>query len=474
MSFETLSSSVKQLIFTFLPNDCSNVAVVSKEWRQLFNTSRTSLDFSTVNRADKLALFQNLTRVQLARPQLAKLNLHSYLVSDQSFVESFSAPFEALTELQLFAGYHVSNESIQQLLCNTPNLSSLKISTLNFNDNMLKTVCSSLKKLKTLSLPDCSKITDVGTTYLSNSPNLAILETLEMKYSGLITPKGMRILGLSRYLRLSKLSLKCFDSVDSDGIQNLLCGLTLSNLSHLQISEFHEINDAALKYIAYSTKLKKLTHLDISNCPEISDEGIRQMCASRFINKQIKSLDLSGLPKLSDFGIGHICANLSNLENIDLEYCFSLTDESLHAIGKHLHKLHRLNLRGCELFTDDGIKAMVRGDLNNLQTLILGSHTKVTPASLLHIAESPNVKQLEHLALRFESNLLPETTSVLQHFTHDIVESNLPKLRFLEMYPIMDLNACVYGKIRRPCKTDCLVRLPEPLIHAMPYLSICS
>eukprot|EP01096_Ripella_sp_DP13-Kostka_P009880 TRINITY_DN380_c0_g1_i1.p1 TRINITY_DN380_c0_g1~~TRINITY_DN380_c0_g1_i1.p1 ORF type:complete len:560 (+),score=240.87 TRINITY_DN380_c0_g1_i1:504-2183(+) len=511
---------LKEKVMSYIPQSAfQEIVAVSKEWRNVFLGSRVALDFSKANRACRSQFELQRKAIRKSR-KLRSLKVRSYLLTDQAVSDMFRGftTSQSLTSLSLDSGLFFSSVGLADLLKTTPLLETLELACPKFDDACLQAISKHLPRLRELILKNCSAVTDVGMTYLANSPSLASLRVLVLKNNSSITPKGIKILSGSRYLRLETLVFESFDSLSSEGLLHLANSPLVTNVSTLKLVECYEIDDACLRSIASAHRLKNLRHLDISYCNQITDEGIRQLSATPkpgCCPSQLISLNVSGIDRLTDKATGSICTGLRQLHELTMQHSHGVTDQSLHLIGQNLTNLLYLNVRGCENLTDHGVLQLISPDfssrLSNIQTLILGDRCKLTTRCIKHILTSPNSKKLQTIDLRIPNctdhfrKSFPSLVALLSSSTHlaqtslplihafdedlssyihpDTLRTNLPDLTTLNIIPLWSGESCVQTTIPRPsppssssstdvsssssCSSAVLIRTPETFIRSL-------
>ena len=140
-----------------------------------------------------------------------------------------------------------------------------------------------LTKLKSLQLPWCIHLSDVGLCNLLNKCGLE-LESLDLYYSKIT---GAALVGLDvKLTKLKYLNLSGCSNLTDSGLRNLLnnCG---SQLESLDLS-YTYISGTAL--VGLDVKLTKFKNLNLSGCSNLTDSGLRNLLKNW--GSQLESLDL--------------------------------------------------------------------------------------------------------------------------------------------------------------------------------------
>ena len=117
----------------------------------------------------------------------------------------------------------------------------------------------------------------------------------------------------------------------------------------------------------------------------------------------MKSLNLCESGKFSEIGIAAL-ANLTNLEFLDLSWCYGVNDVSFPSLLK-LKKLQSLNLKFCKV-TD--VSFALLSNFPDLRYLDLGWSSEVTDKRVLELAELKNLKELNIMNCE---NVTPEAVA---------------------------------------------------------------
>jgi hypothetical protein len=211
---------------------------------------------------------------------------------------------------------------------------------------------SHLYNLRYFACMNCSKITPMGLSYLSN------LESLKIQFQFYANADQMKTLYRVKELKLiqtnindawfqyfphlKKLTVRLCSNITDDGIKML-------NLTYLSLRDSYNVTDNSIKY---------LTDLRYLNCSssrlykqyDISDVSIQHLTKLTHLNCPDSKI-------ITDISI----ARLTNLTRLNCNNCFSITDASI----SRLVNLTHLNCAFCVNITSNGIKR-----LNKLVILI--------------------------------------------------------------------------------------------------------
>lgn len=243
------------------------------------------------------------------------------------------------------------NNSLQNLLQNSPHLKKLKI----FHEEGMNDVSyiARLSELTGLVLSYWPNLFYVGLNHLSKCLRLTEL-SLEW---GQLKDDSTTDAGISHILsctNLTNLNL-CWCGVTDVGISQLS---QLAHLSTLDVSSNKEITPLGLTHlsihtnltrlnlagckmgdeISYLTSLTKLSILNLQKCPGLKNHHIAQF--STHTNLTDLNLDFNG--ELKDGCIDHIL-KLTSLTSLSLYYCFRISRASLLKLYKLMPNLKSLN-----------------------------------------------------------------------------------------------------------------------------------
>ena len=285
-NLDTLPRDILVIIQSFLDPASNNA--LSQTSHSLRNAANPAFAFRLRLEREQRTTFRELRRYGEQFTSTLEFSLdvsESDNITDQD-LESIVDRFPNITGLSLRGNQHhsITNEGLKHL--------------------------SRLKKLTTLKLINCMKITDEGLQQLTQL-NLTILDLT-----------GCRRIG-------------------NVGLQYLS---QLHNLTHLDLTGCHKIGNAGLQYLS---QLHNLSYLNLTFCYQITDNGFQFL--SQLYN--LTTLNLSAC-SITDAGVLFL-SQLYNLTTLNLSSCL-ITDIGLHHLI-HLYRLSNLNLFNCQQITDGGI-----------------------------------------------------------------------------------------------------------------------
>lgn len=167
------------------------------------------------------------------------------------------------------------------------------------------------KKLHTLSLAYCRRLTDDGIVCISQC--LPALKTLSLE--------GCRCLSDRSLLSISG----------------------LVSLRELDLCQCDLITDVGFKYLE---NLRNLSTISLGWCRNVTDKGIDTLTMQPGRATTIRVIRLARLTGITDVGITYI-GRLSSLERLDLSGCCSVTSVALGSTLEKLTKLETLDVSYC-------------------------------------------------------------------------------------------------------------------------------
>ena len=304
--------------------------------------------------------------------------------------------------------------------------------SISIDTSILKVCGASLKKIKSLKLEDCHKIT--GSGFNNVIKHLDNLETLNLSLCYLL-----HLLDIGKCCpKLKQLSLPdCI--ITSIGLQDLI--EKLLHITSLNLSKT-DVNHLPLEAIAKN--LPNLTFLDLTRCkitseemsciarnhpklrhlafttPRESYQALELMFCQIAQLSELRCLMIGGLVDITDSSICKLVKNLPNLTSLDVGYGNRISDKTGELIGTYLQRLESLSLNSCKMsdkgvtvltsklkkltslhlqgccITNDGMKRMAP-NLPHLKSLIL-SWAHLTDIGVKHLAM--NLKGLTRLDLK--------------------------------------------------------------------------
>lgn len=248
--------------------------------------------------------------------------------------EQFTSTAEFI--LDVSESDNITDQDLESIVERFPNITGLSLRGTqqhSISDEGVKHI-SRLKRLITLKLINCVKITDAGLQQLIELN----LTTLDLTGCHEITNVGLQY--LSKLYQLTHLTLSGCHRITDIGLQQLI----KLNLTTLDLTGCHRITNVGLQYL---NKLYNLKYLNLTFCYRITDNGFQFL--SKLYN--LNTLDLSAC-SITDAGLQFL-SQLHNLIALNLSSSL-ISDIGLYHL-RHLHRLSNLNLLNCKQITDGGI-----------------------------------------------------------------------------------------------------------------------
>nr|XP_044991759.1 dynein regulatory complex subunit 6 isoform X2 [Jaculus jaculus] len=233
------------------------------------------------------------------------------------------SPLKQLTVLNLANCVRIGDSGLKQFLDGPV---SIKIRELNLSNCVLLGDTSIIKmsercpNLHYLSLRNCEHLTDLGFEYIAN-----ILSLISVDLSGtVITNEGLTV--LARHRKLRELSLSECSRITDNGIR-AFCKASLF-LEHLDVSYCPQLTDEILKVVAiYCTHV---TSLSIAGCPKITDAGMEILSAKCHY---LHILDISGCILLTDQMLQDLEMGCKQLRILKMQYCRGISAVAAHRMS---------------------------------------------------------------------------------------------------------------------------------------------
>jgi F-box/leucine-rich repeat protein 2/20 len=195
----------------------------------------------------------------------------------------------------------------------------------NITDEGIQGLSERCRKIETLILRGCDKITDKCLEYMTNPyddnfPMCDSFKVLDVSFCTGITSKGvldiLPMCGILEELRLSGMV-----SVD-DNFLHEMC-IKCGTIQRLSMQKCVFVSDAALCSMADYLWLE---YLDITGCRRVTDDGLEVLTVS--CNGIIR-LFLTGVHKLSSRTVNSVARNCTVIQELELEKCPLVTEKSL-------------------------------------------------------------------------------------------------------------------------------------------------
>jgi len=169
---------------------------------------------------------------------------------------------------------------------------------------------------------------------------------------------------------VQSISLSQCSGVTDVGIRALCLGCGPA-LQTMQLVNCHRLTDYSIGSISENCPLLK--HLDLEHCSKITDIALTSLGC---LCGKLENLSLAQCGKIKDAGIKALVRGCTLLKNLNLQRCDRITDDALAEISSHCPGLVSLNLSFCPNITDGGV-ATLAGGISGLSEIFLES-TQVT------------------------------------------------------------------------------------------------
>ncbi len=180
----------------------------------------------------------------------------------------------------------------------------------------------------------------------------------------------------------------------------------------------------------YNSWIDKFASGDIEITDKICEEAQKRIPISIFQNIR-KLKGKFGKFRLTKIGIGIIATHCQNLEELDLENCRGIGDDSLKIIGEKLNKLRILNLYKCIEITSNGFLYISK--LSNLEELNINYCHRIGNKFSKEVFK--HLKLLKVLKLggtqRMGSALNNKTMKCIQKYCQNLIELSIYQCPFL-------------------------------------------
>ncbi|XP_051030769.1 dynein regulatory complex subunit 6 [Phodopus roborovskii] len=251
---------------------------------------------------------------------------HIYMVDCRALTDSSLkslSVLKQLTVLNLTNCVRISDIGLRQFLDGP---ASVRIRELNLTNCMLLGDSSIVRlsercpNLHYLSLRNCEHLTDLAIEYIAS-----MLSLISIDLSGTpISNEGLTI--LSRHRKLRELSLSECTNITDLGIRTY-CKTSL-NLEHLDISFCPHLSDDIIKTVAIFCT--QITSLNIAGCPKITDGGLETLSAKCHY---LHILDISGCILLTDQILQDLQIGCKQLRVLKMRFCRSISGAAAHRMS---------------------------------------------------------------------------------------------------------------------------------------------
>jgi hypothetical protein len=172
--------------------------------------------------------------------------------------------------------------------------------------------------------------------------------------SAMVTDDLLQLIGNNSSFHLKTLSLRdCFRLTDvglhwlTTTVSGGPCGgegkgESCESLTSLDLCGCDQITDGGVASLAFH--LPHLEQLHLQGCTRVTSESIALLALNC---RKLKIINLQGCVRIDDVAIGQLTRNCFQLESINLQGCFRVTDASLFAIMRSCPNLKSLDIRRC-------------------------------------------------------------------------------------------------------------------------------
>jgi len=258
------------------------------------------------------------------------------------------------------------------------NLESLNLPNCEgVNDRLIACAVAKFKKLKSLDLHDCTKISDAALASIAGPNGLDGLKDLrKLNLSGCpVTSKGLELLETTG---ITHLTIKqCW------ALQGTAFVEKMGSLVSLQLARYYGMSDNDLAAISRASNLQ---HLDVSYCPRITDAGVVQLT-----QLPLKTLEIVMCDKITGEGWVTLLQGLTQLLSLNASCNKFFTDQAIEALSPTIEELE---IDYCPALRQRGVLAL--GALINLRKLCIAGSDALDSKS---IATWTRLRSLEKLVL---------------------------------------------------------------------------
>uniref|UniRef100_A0A8C2QPE6 F-box and leucine-rich repeat protein 13 n=1 Tax=Cricetulus griseus TaxID=10029 RepID=A0A8C2QPE6_CRIGR len=251
---------------------------------------------------------------------------HIYMVDCKTLTDSSLkslSVLKQLTVLNLTNCIRISDAGLRQFLDGSV---SVKIRELNLNncslvgDPAIVKLSERCTNLHYLSLRNCEHLTDLAIECIANMQSL-----ISIDLSGTsISHEGLAL--LSRHRKLREVSLSECTNITDMGIR-AFCRSSM-NLEHLDVSHCSQLSDDIIKAVAIFCT--QITSLNIAGCPKITDGGLETLSAKCHY---LHILDISGCILLTDQILQDLRVGCKQLRILKMQFCKSISVAAAHKMS---------------------------------------------------------------------------------------------------------------------------------------------
>jgi len=232
-----------------------------------------------------------------------------------------------LREIDLSFCDQVTDQGVEALALNCPNLTSVILHSTSISDRALICLGKMSSRLEELSVSYCKDISDHGINAIArNCKNLMHLHAA--RCSNLT---DLAIDALARFNpKLRTLEVTGCVLLSDSAFHSL--AQACHYLERIDLEECHLLTNSSLYH--FSIHCSFIKDLSLSHCENVTDEGIGQLCEGE-LRQTLESIDLDNCPLLSDAALRSL-SNCPKLRNIELIDCLQITKPGIDALKKKL------------------------------------------------------------------------------------------------------------------------------------------
>ena len=325
------------------------------------------------------------------QPDLETLQIANYRELNDALVTKLTG----LKKLKILSltNCSITDAAIKMIADSFPNLVNLDVASNTLLTDAAAKEIAKIEKLESLSLLFCG-FSELGIMYIADMEKL---RALDIRGNGQVGDGGLEVLAELPALR----SLKHRSTtISDDGIRALTEAKALDSL----LMQDFNITGKAGQYLR---KMEKLTSLEIFRCEKFDSTGVLALKGMKLNRLQlrglpiddsameafkelptIKRLYLHELPSVTDTGVANI-VTLKDMEILDI-WDVPITDKSVEMIAKFAG-LKELRLQGTKV-TDKGLELLLT--IPTLTKVTLTDNASVTPEMIQKIRDAKKFEVL--------------------------------------------------------------------------------
>ncbi|XP_062991086.1 F-box and leucine-rich repeat protein 13 [Elgaria multicarinata webbii] len=326
---------------------------------------------------------------------IQQLTIHEMPTLTDRCIQALAEKCKQIVSVEFNESPHVSDTGFKALAqCK---LIKMKIEGSNrVTDLSFRLMTKFWPNMKSIGVPDCQKITDVGLKLIAPLDDIVVLnlsDCMRISDGGIKSfvdgSSGSRIRELNlancSYItdsavkkiaqscpNLIYLNLRYCQAVTDTGIETLVL---ISSLAYINISGL-DITDQALETLGKLWRIKEIT---ISECKLISDTGIKKFCVEL---RKLEYIDFSHCHELSNHSLKYLTFSCRGITSLSMAGCSKISDVGIQCVAASCTYLHYLDISGCINITDKGLKNLWKGCLQ-LRILKMLYCTNITRQAIL-------------------------------------------------------------------------------------------